>query len=117
VRKLQDILAVEGVSGFIIGPYDLSASLGVPGDFHKPIVADALKDVEAIARKSGKWTGYHIVHPDRNQFMEKIERGYDFIAYGVDFTFLVRAIDDEMKMLTQAIGSSRWCGNSLAKKE
>jgi 2-keto-3-deoxy-L-rhamnonate aldolase RhmA len=116
VRKLEEILNVRGVDGFIVGPYDLSASLGVPGDFMHPVVADALQEVENIAKESDKWSGYHIVHPDQNELMEKIERGYDFIAYGVDFTFLTHAIDNEVRILTQAIGSSRWGGGSLAKR-
>jgi 2-keto-3-deoxy-L-rhamnonate aldolase RhmA len=117
VRNLEDILNVEGVNGFIIGPYDLSASLGVPGDFQKPVVVDALHEVEAIAAASEKWAGFHIVHPNPDQLKSTIERGYDFIAYGVDFTFLTYIVDREMGFVKEAIGSSRWSGASLAKNE
>jgi 2-dehydro-3-deoxyglucarate aldolase len=36
VRNLGQILAVPGVAGFIVGPYDLSGSLGLPGQFDHP---------------------------------------------------------------------------------
>lgn len=117
VRNLKDILKVEGIDGFIIGPYDLSASLGVPGDFQKPVVVDALQEVEAVAVASDKWAGFHIVHPNHEQLKQTIERGYDFIAYGVDFTFLTHVVDHEIGFLGETLGSSRWSGTSLAKKE
>ena len=117
VRNLKDILDVDGVDGFIIGPYDLSASLGVPGELQKPVVVEALQEVEAVATTSEKWAGFHIVHPDHDQLKRTIERGYDFIAYGVDFTFLTHIVDHEIGFVKDAIGSSRWSGISLAKKE
>ena len=36
VENLKDILAVHGVDAFIIGPYDLSCSMGIPGEFNHP---------------------------------------------------------------------------------
>ncbi|HEY46066.1 MAG TPA: 2,4-dihydroxyhept-2-ene-1,7-dioic acid aldolase [Anaerolineae bacterium] len=117
VRNLKEILDVDGVDGFIIGPYDLSASLGVPGELQKPVVVEALQEVEAVATTSEKWAGFHIVHPDHDQLKRTIERGYDFIAYGVDFTFLTHIVDHEIGFVKDAIGSSRWNGISLAKKE
>ncbi len=108
---------MEGINGFIIGPYDLSASLGVPGGFQKPVVVDALNEIEDIAAATEKWAGFHIVHPDHDQLKSTIERGYDFIAYGVDFTFLTHIVDHEMGFVKEMIGSSRWSGSSLAKKE
>jgi 2-dehydro-3-deoxyglucarate aldolase len=116
VRNLKDILNVEGIDGFIIGPYDLSASLGVPGEFQKPVVVDALQEVEAVAAVSEKWSGFHIVHPNHEQLMRTIEGGYDFIAYGVDFTFLTHIVDHELGFVGEMLGSSRWSGSSLAKK-
>lgn len=106
VKNLAAILDVDGVDGFIIGPYDLSASLGTPGDFDQPAVKDALREVEAIAKQTEKWAGYHIVHPNRSQFLDIIGKGYNFIAYGVDFTFLTHAIDEEMSFINEAIGST-----------
>ena len=48
VENLEEILSVPEVDGFIIGPYDLSGSLGVPGEFDNPEVLDALKRVKQI---------------------------------------------------------------------
>ena len=103
VENLADILAVDGVNGFIIGPYDLSASLGVPGDFEQPQMQEAVLQVETIARQTKKLAGFHIVRPDLDQLRDKIHRGYNFIAYGVDFTFLTHAIDRDMDFVQEEL--------------
>jgi 2-keto-3-deoxy-L-rhamnonate aldolase RhmA len=99
VKNLREILAVQGVDGFIVGPYDLSASLGKPGDFEDSGVQQALETIESGARGMEIWRGYHIVYPDRTQLEEKVSRGYNFIAYGVDFTYLTTSIDRESEYL------------------
>ena len=88
VENIDEILAVPGVDGFIIGPYDLSGSLGVPGDFKDPRMIAALKKVKAAAKRHNMPAGYHIVSPDSADFKAKINEGYNFIAYGVDFIWL-----------------------------
>jgi 2-dehydro-3-deoxyglucarate aldolase len=100
VENLAEILAVDGVDGFIIGPYDLSASLGVPGDFDRPSMIAALTQVETVAKSTEKWAGYHVVHPDLDLFRDVLRRGYNLIAFGVDFTFLTHAIDGAMTDIT-----------------
>ncbi|MGI9585670.1 MAG: HpcH/HpaI aldolase family protein [Acidimicrobiia bacterium] len=80
VRDLGSILSVEGVAGFFVGPYDLSGSLGHPGDFTQPAVAAAMAEVERYISPGGPVAGIHVVEPDVDQLEEAIERGYRFIA-------------------------------------
>ncbi len=96
---MEEILTVDGVDGFLVGPYDLSASLGLPGEFQQPRVRQALEEIDAVARETKKWAGYHVVHPDRAHFLDLIQRGYNLIAYGTDFTFLTSSVDAEMAYL------------------
>jgi 2-keto-3-deoxy-L-rhamnonate aldolase RhmA len=93
VRNLEDILAVDGVDGFMIGPYDLSGSLGRPGDFDSPAVADALARVRDVMARAAKPGGLHIVHPDAATLRARVAEGYRFIVYGVDQIFLTMAVD------------------------
>jgi len=93
VRNLEAILAVDGVDAFMIGPYDLSGSLGRPGDFDSPAVAAALKQVQAVMQGSAKPGGLHIVHPDPDLLRARVAEGHRFIAYGVDEIFLCMAVD------------------------
>jgi len=93
VENIDDILDVEGVDGFIVGPYDLSASLGVPGDFDHPKVVECLRILESKMLSRGFPGGVHIVHSDIDQLQSKIESGYKFIAYGDDMVFLAEKLN------------------------
>lgn len=106
VQQLEAILAVQGVTGFIVGPYDLSASYGAAGDFADRTVREALARVAETARSTDKWAGIHVVHPELERVRERLAEGYNLIAYGVDFTFLTHAIDRDMQALEALMTSS-----------
>jgi 2-dehydro-3-deoxyglucarate aldolase len=89
VSNLDDILSVEGVDGFIVGPYDLSASMGVPGDFNHPKVREAFRAIRrATLRHKNVSPGFHVVPPDATQAARKIKEGYRFIGFSLDTMFL-----------------------------
>lgn len=88
VENLEDILSVEGVDGFIIGPYDLSGSLGVPGQFDHPEVISALARVKEVTEKMNALSGFHVIPPEKETLQEKIKEGYKFIAYSLDILML-----------------------------
>jgi 2-dehydro-3-deoxyglucarate aldolase len=88
VSNLEAILATEGVDGFIIGPYDLSASLGVPGAFEHADFKAAFRKILQTAKEIDALMGIHVVVPDASVAKEKIKEGYRFIAYGIDTLFL-----------------------------
>lgn len=86
--ELGNILTVDGIDGFIIGPYDLSASIGFPGEYDRKEVAEALSKVDSISDRIGIAKGYHVVDADSNKVEKLINSGYSFIALGVDEIFL-----------------------------
>lgn len=95
VATAHDILAVDGVEGFLIGPYDLSGSLGKPGQFDDPEVKAQLDMVEGVIAKSAKPGGYHVVHSDHVSFRRRVEAGCRLMAYGTDMVFLGEKLRDE----------------------
>jgi 2-dehydro-3-deoxyglucarate aldolase len=88
VNVVDDILRVDGVDGYIVGPYDLSCSMGFPGDFARPEFAAAIEKVATAGKRRGKPGGMHIVEPDPAKLQKALADGYGLIAYGVDFRFL-----------------------------
>jgi len=96
VNNLEEILSVEGIDGTIIGPYDLSGSLGIPGQFEDPKVVAALEKYEKISGEMGKPTGVHVVQPDENQVNKFINKGYKFIAVGLDALFLGNKVQETL---------------------
>ena len=88
IKRLNDILAVPGVDGFIIGPYDLSCSMGIPGQFENPDFISAMTHIRETGKQLGCPTGIHIVEPDQQRLELTIQEGYTFIAYSVDIRML-----------------------------
>ncbi|MFH2011565.1 MAG: aldolase/citrate lyase family protein [Pseudomonadota bacterium] len=88
IENLEAILSTPGVDGSIIGPYDLSGSLGWPGEFERPEVKEALKRYETICDALKKPKGFHIVQPDPEKTKVYIGKGYSFLAVGLDTLYL-----------------------------
>ena len=88
VENLEAILSVEGVDAFMVGPYDISTSLGTPGRFDHPEMTAVLGKILDIAQRLKAVAGYHVVPPDVEQAVEKVQQGYRFLAYSTDFLFL-----------------------------
>ena len=88
VENLEEILNVPGVDGFIVGPYDLSGSLGVPGQFDHPDVLEALQRIKDVAAEKNALAGFHVIQPEPAAFEQKKSEGYHFIAFSLDILFL-----------------------------
>jgi 2-dehydro-3-deoxyglucarate aldolase len=91
IAQLDAILQVDGLDAVIIGPYDLSASLGRTGDLLHPDVIGAIDEIRSTCQRASKPVGTHIVSPDPAQLTARVNDGYQFIAYGVDTVFLREA--------------------------
>lgn len=88
VENLEAILAVKGVDGFIVGPYDLSGSLGIPGQFEDRTMRDAMNRIKNFIKTSSKVAGIHVVEPDITQLKKGVKEGYRFLAYSLDIRML-----------------------------
>ena len=99
IKELDKIIEVDGVDGTFIGPYDLSGSLGKPGQWDEPDVADAINQYESIAKRYDKLMGFHVVSPDYQVVLDKISKGYNFIAFNFDAYFLGQTIREQLKHL------------------
>lgn len=103
IRELDLIIQTDGVDGTFIGPYDLSGSLGKPGQWDDPEVKKALLVYEDTVKKYDKWVGFHVIQPDYNLVNEKIEKGYNFIAFSLDVLFLGTLVRNQVSELRKFI--------------
>ena len=88
VNNLKQILNVDGVDAFIIGPYDLSCSMGIPGEFENPKFIKTIERIVKISSELNAVSGLHVVEPDKEKLNKAIEAGHKFIAYSVDIRML-----------------------------
>lgn len=99
LANLDEIFSCDEIDAYMIGPYDLSASMGIPGDFENPKLKEALEKIKSAAAKYNRTPGFHIVEPDTQELKAKIAEGYKFIAYSVDF----RMIDHTARAAIQSV--------------
>jgi 2-dehydro-3-deoxyglucarate aldolase len=101
VADIDEILSVPGIDGTFIGPYDLSMSLGIPGQCGHPQVVEAKRKVREAALSRGLIAGVHFVQPRTaaDDCRQAIDEGYRFIALGTDILFL----GDSARALRQAV--------------
>ena len=88
VNNIESIVSNQNVDGVMIGPYDLSGSLGVPGETSHPDVIDASKKVIEMCKQYNKSCGTQISNPNPKNISEAINDGYTFIILSSDLFVL-----------------------------
>jgi 2-dehydro-3-deoxyglucarate aldolase len=92
-NNLKEILAVEGLDAILIGPYDLSASLGVTGELDHPDFISTMEKIRRSAFDANIPAGVHVVSPSISQLNARIEEGYLFMPYSIDTVVLRNEIE------------------------
>lgn len=115
VNQLDEILSFPDLTGFIVGPYDLTGSMGIPGNFEHIDFHQALNKIKNIANSYlNVKRGIHLIEPNFSQLKKLIDEQYDFIAYSLDIRILdigVRSAVTQFNNLTTH-GNSRYYSNS-----
>ncbi|MCK5074622.1 MAG: 2,4-dihydroxyhept-2-ene-1,7-dioic acid aldolase, partial [Bacteriovoracaceae bacterium] len=88
VNHIDEIFMTPGIDAFIIGPYDLSGSLGKPGVFDDPEVVSALEKVMEAAERHSITAGFHSVSSNPEEARKRKEQGYKLLAFSIDTIFL-----------------------------
>lgn len=91
IEKLDSILSVDGLDALLIGPYDLSASMGITAQFDHPEFQSAIKQILQKTTHNQKPCGVHVVAPSPEQLQQRIKEGYRFLAYSIDAVMLTHA--------------------------
>jgi 2-dehydro-3-deoxyglucarate aldolase len=88
VKNIQEILSFKEINGVMIGPYDLSGSLNIPGELNHPKVTKAAKQVIQACSKYNKSCGTHIINPSDENIKNALKEGYTFAALASDVFIL-----------------------------
>ena len=100
VLNIEEILSTPEIDGVMIGPYDLSGSLGVPGQIQSPLVAEAERAVIMACKKMGKSCGTQIANFTEGNLQKGISMGYNFIVASSDL-FVLNAWAEEAELLVK----------------
>jgi 2-dehydro-3-deoxyglucarate aldolase len=88
VQNADAILATPGLDAVLIGPYDLSASMGLAGQLQHPDVLAAQEAILDACRRRQVAAGIHVVPVDAGEVRRRIQQGFRFIACGIDTLFI-----------------------------
>jgi 2-keto-3-deoxy-L-rhamnonate aldolase RhmA len=97
VENLEEIAAVDGADALLIGPYDLSGSLGVVGQLEHARVLECLDRFTSVCRSRGLAAGTHLVRPTEQGIRAAVAEGYTLLALGLDTVFLETAARSALK--------------------
>ncbi|MEP7361964.1 MAG: aldolase/citrate lyase family protein [Acidobacteriota bacterium] len=96
MENLESIAATPGVDILWMGHYDLSQSMGIPGQFTDPRFVEAFRRVPAVAKAHGKLAG--VQPPNMAVAEEWIAAGYDVISCGADSGVYGRALHHDIDL-------------------
>lgn len=99
VMNIESIIKVSGIDSLFIGPYDLSASMGIPGCINDPKVQSAISRVKNCADQAGIPLG--IFGTTAESVQPYIDSGYTLIAVGMDTMLLSSAAKKTLFQIKQ----------------
>lgn len=88
VKNLNSILKVKGLDAVMIGPYDLSTSMGIPGDLNNKKLLKVQKKILRACQENKIFSGIHVVKPSIEEAVTRIEEGYQLVAFSLDITII-----------------------------
>ena len=97
VDNITDIVALDGVDAILVGPYDLSASLGRPGEVDHPIVQSAIEKIIDACQNANISMGIFGVSADA--VMPYKEKGFNLLTVGTDTAFLINAASETLSRM------------------
>jgi len=106
IEALDDILAVPGVDAVIIGPHDLSCSLGIPEQYHHPRFEEAVRTIIRKAAARGVGAGVHAFWDSVPQQIEWARLGGNVLLNSSDLLLFRRALMDDLNRLKQPFGDA-----------
>jgi 2-keto-3-deoxy-L-rhamnonate aldolase RhmA len=103
IEALDEMLDVPGVDGLLIGPHDLSCSLGVPEQYDHPLFEQALREIIAKGRAKHVGVGIHNL-PSIEQEIKWSKAGMNLILHLADTSLFRKALHENLSVLRKSRG-------------
>ncbi len=92
LEDLDAIIEIEELDSLVVGPYDLSGSMGMLGEVHHPQVLNAIQRVVSKSRAAGLYVGMGM-GADVEHALEAAALGVQWAQCGNDYEFMLRTVD------------------------
>jgi 2-keto-3-deoxy-L-rhamnonate aldolase RhmA len=102
IERLDMILAEPSLDGVIIGPHDLSISLGLPEQYHDPRFEDVVREIISKVRKKGLGVGIHFSQEAELQ-IKWAKAGANIIMHSSDIALFQQRLKDDFTAIRRAL--------------
>lgn len=104
IENLDAILEVPDIDAVLIGPHDLSCSLGIPEQYHHPDFEQAVRDIFRKARAKNIGAGVHFWAGLDQQISWAKETEMNVIVHRADILNFVESMSKELQEIRSALG-------------
>lgn len=111
LRRLDEFLAVPGVDALLIGPHDLSCSLGLPECYDDPRFEAAIRTIVRRARDAGVAAGIHSWH-GIDRIVAWGEAGMNLIVYSADIIAMREKLGGDVREIRARLGDTPRTGGA-----
>ncbi|MBQ3548871.1 MAG: hypothetical protein IJA33_03215 [Oscillospiraceae bacterium] len=101
LEHIEEIVALEGVDGVFIGPFDLSIALGLPGQFDHEEVQNAFARIRKACREAGKFCFFFT--GTAQGVADGFAAGYDAMVMGIDTLLLINGVKSQVEAAKKAM--------------
>jgi 2-dehydro-3-deoxyglucarate aldolase/4-hydroxy-2-oxoheptanedioate aldolase len=105
LANVEAIAAVDGIDALWIGQFDLTTSLGIPGQFDHPLFTDATRRIVAACHEHGKAVTLAVMSPD--DLAAGPANGFRLLVYAADVWIYQQALRRCFRQIREALGGAR----------
>jgi 2-keto-3-deoxy-L-rhamnonate aldolase RhmA len=105
MRNVNEIAAIEGIDVLWLGHYDLTNSLGIPGQFDHPMFKEAVAEIVTASRRHGKAAGFMASNVTQGTIY--LDQGFRMLAYGGDLWLYQTALREGVTALNEYANQKR----------
>ena len=95
---------MKELDGVLIGPHDLSCSLGIPENYRSQEFIQAVDTIITKVRDSGKGAGIHMIYEDFDSEINWLKKGANILLHGADLISFKVHMSDAIDRLKRAAG-------------
>ena len=113
MEALDDIVAVEGLDAVLVGPHDLSCSLGIPEQYEHPKFLEAVDTIIHKARQQGIGAGMHMIYPAGfEQEIRWAQQGANLILHSADLIAFKETMVREINNIKMSLSDEDFTSNT-----
>lgn len=106
IDNLDAILAVPDLDGIVVGPHDLSCSLGAPEDYTSPAFSKALRTILGKTRQRGLIAGVHFMNCGPTSLaIDWLQWGCNLLIQHADIAYAARGLAGDLATIRAAFGA------------